>query len=280
MDNKKTGEFICNLRKEKNLTQKELANILGITDKAVSKWERGAGYPDISMLNPLADALGTSINELLDGESATNSSDTNTKNIDNVLDYAYKIIKNKNYKLEKLIAAIFTVCLCIAILTCVIVNIAVDLSLTWSILVIAGCIMGGCLLIPPVLWKKRGIYISLFLLTILIIPFLAVIEYEVAILSGYNGWLWNLAFPISITWLIFLWLMVLAKKLKINIWFYMCIGALLCVPCDLFTNYTVDHFLYTHTPLSQQVSNISTAICFVVVSVIFFVIGLMRNNKS
>jgi transcriptional regulator with XRE-family HTH domain len=69
MDNQKIGDYINSLRKDRHLTQKELANRLGVTDKAVSKWERGAGYPDIGMLRPLADALGTTVNELLEGES-------------------------------------------------------------------------------------------------------------------------------------------------------------------------------------------------------------------
>lgn len=68
MDNIKIGTFIKQLRKEKKLTQKELAEKLGITDRAISKWERGLGCPDISLLEPLANALDTSILELLKGE--------------------------------------------------------------------------------------------------------------------------------------------------------------------------------------------------------------------
>lgn len=50
MDNKKTGELILKLRTEKSLTQKQLAELLSVSDKAVSKWERGQGLPDISLL--------------------------------------------------------------------------------------------------------------------------------------------------------------------------------------------------------------------------------------
>lgn len=56
----KTGRFICTMRKEKNLTQKELAQSLDVTDKAISKWERGLSCPDISLLIPLAKALDVS----------------------------------------------------------------------------------------------------------------------------------------------------------------------------------------------------------------------------
>lgn len=55
MDNEKFGEFIKKLRKEKGITQKELGEKLNITDKAISKWERGLSFPDITMLNILAE---------------------------------------------------------------------------------------------------------------------------------------------------------------------------------------------------------------------------------
>lgn len=68
MEYEKTGKFIQELRKERNLTQKALSDILGVTDQAVSKWERGKSFPDVSLLKPLGEALGVSVSELLDGE--------------------------------------------------------------------------------------------------------------------------------------------------------------------------------------------------------------------
>ena len=67
MDNIKTGALIKELRKEKNMTQKELAERLHITDRAVSKWERGLCAPDISLLEPLSEILDLSIAELIEG---------------------------------------------------------------------------------------------------------------------------------------------------------------------------------------------------------------------
>lgn len=72
MDVEKIGKFICKLRQDKNLTQKELADQIGVTDKAISKWECGKGLPDITLLEPLAAALGTSVAELLNGEALAN----------------------------------------------------------------------------------------------------------------------------------------------------------------------------------------------------------------
>lgn len=68
MDQKKIGAFIAQCRKEKSLTQIQLAELLDITNQAVSKWENGRGMPDVSLLQPLCDALGISLNELFSGE--------------------------------------------------------------------------------------------------------------------------------------------------------------------------------------------------------------------
>jgi len=72
MDYNKTAELIQNARKEKGLTQRELADILGVTDRAVSKWERAKSFPDVSMLQPLAEVLDISVTEILDGERRSN----------------------------------------------------------------------------------------------------------------------------------------------------------------------------------------------------------------
>ena len=71
MDKERTGQLITELRKEKGLTQKQLADALNVTDKAVSKWERGLSFPDVSMLEPLSELLGVSIMEILAGERQT-----------------------------------------------------------------------------------------------------------------------------------------------------------------------------------------------------------------
>lgn len=65
MDNIRFGAFVAQLRKEQGLTQKELADRLNVTDKAVSKWETGKGFPDVKLLEPLAQALGISLVELI-----------------------------------------------------------------------------------------------------------------------------------------------------------------------------------------------------------------------
>ena len=72
MNYEKIGKFISEKRKEKGLTQKDLATLIGVTDKAVSKWERGLGCPDVSILEILSECLNVSILEILKGRKIEN----------------------------------------------------------------------------------------------------------------------------------------------------------------------------------------------------------------
>ena len=90
MDNEKFGIFIAQIRKERGLSQRQLAEQLGVTDKAVSKWERGLGFPDIKTIAPLADALGISIMELMQAERvcAQVTPEQANEAVENVIDKA------------------------------------------------------------------------------------------------------------------------------------------------------------------------------------------------
>ncbi|KYZ74797.1 XRE family transcriptional regulator [Anaerosporomusa subterranea] len=72
MDCDKIGNLIYNLRKEKAMTQKQLADLMNISDKAISKWERGLGCPDVSLLPELSQILGVNIEEILSGKIELN----------------------------------------------------------------------------------------------------------------------------------------------------------------------------------------------------------------
>ena len=92
MDQIKIGKFIAECRKKANLTQMQLAEKLGITDKAISKWERGMAMPDTSIMLELCDILGISVNELLSGEKI-NMENNNQKNEQLLLDMAKELEK-------------------------------------------------------------------------------------------------------------------------------------------------------------------------------------------
>ncbi len=86
MDQLKTGRFIAQCRKDQGLTQFRLGEMLGVTDRAVSKWERGLSLPDASIMQDLCDALGITINELFTGERLEHMEDYNKKIEENLLE--------------------------------------------------------------------------------------------------------------------------------------------------------------------------------------------------
>ena len=88
MNQEKIGKFIQTLRKEKNLTQNELAEKLGVSNRAVSKWENGNSMPDLSLFKPLCEILGTSINELMNGERSNSIIPDTDNNIINTINIA------------------------------------------------------------------------------------------------------------------------------------------------------------------------------------------------
>ena len=95
MDLSKIGLFISAMRKQSNMTQKELAEKIGVTDKAVSRWETGKGFPDVSLLLPLAEALEISVTEIIIGDKIKNE-ELGVEMMDKTL------IDNMNYTKRKL----------------------------------------------------------------------------------------------------------------------------------------------------------------------------------
>ena len=102
MDNEKFGKFIQKLRKEKNMTQKQLGEKLNITDKAISKWERGLSFPDISMLNSIAETFDITVTELLNCEIGVKNEIDVEKAIQEAVEKITKSQEKKKNKLKKL----------------------------------------------------------------------------------------------------------------------------------------------------------------------------------
>lgn len=88
MNQEKIGKFINELRKENNMTQEQLAEKMGVTDKSISRWENGKTMPDISLLGTLADNLNITIQELLNGQKMTKNELLELKGtIENLIEY-------------------------------------------------------------------------------------------------------------------------------------------------------------------------------------------------
>lgn len=96
MKQERIGKYIAKLRKEKKITQEELAEKLGVSSKSISRWETGRNMPDLSLITPLCKELGTTINELLSGEKL-NEEEYQEKLEENII----KTIDFTDRKLEK-----------------------------------------------------------------------------------------------------------------------------------------------------------------------------------
>lgn len=119
IDKMQFGSFLSARRKEKKFTQKELAEKLFISDKAVSKWERGLSLPDISLLIPLADILGITVTELLEGRLLENTSEADAQQVEKLVKKALAFsdkLPETSKKKKRQHWLIFSVCV-LAVLT-------------------------------------------------------------------------------------------------------------------------------------------------------------------
>lgn len=109
MNQEKIGKFIFKLRKEKNMTQEQLAEKIGVTAKSVSRWENGKTMPDLSLFNPLCEILGITVNDLMSGEIVNdkNSIDALGENIVNMVSDLEIKKKRKNKLLISLVISMF-----------------------------------------------------------------------------------------------------------------------------------------------------------------------------
>jgi len=108
LDNRKTGQLIAELRKEKNMTQQDLADKLHVTNTAVSKWERGLSFPGVDILEKLAEELGITVMDILAGEVIKKTEEKISEISIDVM-RTEKRKRNKIYVLGIIIAAIFAV---------------------------------------------------------------------------------------------------------------------------------------------------------------------------
>ena len=129
MDNLKTGLLIAQIRKEKGYTQKDLAEKIGVSNATVSKWETGKGFPDISLLEPLAISLNISISEIIAGEIIQNT-DLTEHIISDLVDVTIKD-QEKKVKLFNWIVAIT-----VALIYIIVSLITMKWEITWIIWVV------------------------------------------------------------------------------------------------------------------------------------------------
>ena len=108
MDQNKTGKFIAQMRRTQNLTQRQLADQLAISDKTVSKWECGKGLPEVSLMLPLCEILQITVNDLLSGEKVA-AGEYQKKAEENMMDLIRENAENKEHMTLSIICGVITV---------------------------------------------------------------------------------------------------------------------------------------------------------------------------
>lgn len=143
MDMEKTGTYLASLRRGRDMTQQQVADILGVSNKTVSKWESGKGLPDTSLLKPLGDVLGVSVTELLSGKKIEEVD--MKERADNI------ILEALNYSKRMLASVIGTILFIIGIAFIISPLFLASQSHIWAlgIIIVVGTTLYSCI-------RKRG----------------------------------------------------------------------------------------------------------------------------
>ncbi|MCL2197955.1 MAG: helix-turn-helix domain-containing protein [Defluviitaleaceae bacterium] len=271
MDIEKMGKFISELRKSNQMTQKDLAAKLNISDKAVSKWERGLSCPDISLLSPIADIFSITTNELLNGERIGTEAVSVEVGVVNALKYADKAAGFKTQSFQNIFAIAFSIMLLLGIIVCSIVDLAISNSFTWSLIPISAIVFAWCSFFPVIKYGVKGITGSLIVLSALIIPYLIVQN------SLIDAQILPIGIRMSVVAIVFMWtVFVVFKVLKSKKLIASAVSLLLAIPVSLLINLILSRI--TGEPMFDVWDAMSFSIIVVVAGVLLFIDYCKRNR--
>lgn len=274
MEREGMSGFIYELRKEKNMTQKQLAEAIGLTDKAVSKWERGQGYPDIASLPLLAETLGVTVGELLDGKRAQAPAAQTEELVETALHYAQKVTVAKHKNIRAIWFFIISGTFILAAMVCVICDIAITRRLTWSRYPIVSMGYAWLVAFPLLYFKKQPLFGGLVSASAFLLPFLFCIER----IGGEARWFMPLGAPLALAAIVYLWVVWwLCCRTKLGIWFKAALATVLTIPLDLSISMIVANF--AGGPASQTDDIIEFAAAGAM-ALLLFAIGCFLRKKN
>jgi len=219
------GNFIAQARKARGLTQRELADRLGVTDKAVSKWERGLSCPDVTLLAPLAALLGVTADELLAGERCGGEEIPELEPLP-----CAPPPRTAGQTFRQIFGSILTCLMFIAIAVCVICDRAITGTLTWSPYPVSSIVFAFLVLLPVLCRGRRGVVGMLVVLSVTIVPYLWVLNH----LLGGKPLLLPIGILSAVIGLGYLWVVfALFKRLERKKLLAGAIALLLAVPVRL-----------------------------------------------
>lgn len=274
MNNEKIGQFIAELRKQNQMTQKELALKVGVTDKAVSKWERGLSCPDISLLSPLSEIFNVSVMELLNGEHSNAGVEDVQESIENVIQYTETSVKNRFKTWQDISALAFSLLLGLGLIICVICDLAISGELSWSLYPISAIVFTWLVFYPVLKWGKKGILGTMISLSVLIIPFLFVID----VLVKSNDMILPIGSRMAVISIAYIWgVYLIFSKTKKRRWLGVALACLLAIPIDILINISLAKLI--SLPIMTN-GDIFEVILLAVLAAGFFVMDYMNQRKS
>lgn len=239
MNQMEIGLFIAKCRKEKELTQAQLAEKLNITDRAVSKWETGKCMPDSSIMLELCGILGITVNELLSGEEVGMEYAENyqKKAEENLI--ALKRRDENNLSKNMVVSIILSAAFIIGIMVCAICDIAISGAFTWSLIPISSIVFAWVVSFPVTLLGKRGIVGGLVALSVFIFLYLYLLSELVGVREVFS-----IGAAVSVISVLYLWFIfavfcrMKARKMKA-----VGITLLLSIPFLLAVNVTLSKMI-------------------------------------
>lgn len=158
MDQIITGKFIAEERKRKNYTQRQLAEILGVSDRTISKWECGKGFPEVSLLLPLCNELDITVNELLTGERLQ-AEDYTKKAEENMMIFVREKEENRTkMQLIALLGLISLISFITLLLVCCLYTDVISMPVKIVLIVVACIIFGTGFFVGMQGWRTIGYY--------------------------------------------------------------------------------------------------------------------------
>lgn len=285
MDNQEFGSRIAEARKKNGMTQRELAEMLDVTDKAVSKWECGKGFPEITLLPKLSKVLGIKPEDLLSdkamqvvsADTQRDAAETLTVTVDPQVELVTNVIRYSGEqlyrKLSRLVFPIICGALGLAAFVCALVDFCLTQSLTWSLFPLSALLFCFVVLLPIFMLKKHRTAAGIAVFFAGLVPFLFYMESLVPA----KGWVVGLALPITaisaVCTTLILWMFLYSKIDRLVA------AAIVCIVTGIGLNLLTNEIVMRY--LDKRYFNISvliTATCFAVVAVVLLIIAMTRRR--
>ncbi|MDD3341680.1 MAG: helix-turn-helix domain-containing protein [Bacilli bacterium] len=273
MNQEKTGKFIATLRKEKKLTQEQLAEKLGVSSKSLSRWENGRCMPDFSLLDAICKELEISVSELLNGRRMNKEDMKGLKEtIRNLTEYYAKKKKTSRKQVFGYIKLGIVGIDMLTSIICLICNYVIDKQFDWSLIVIASLLFSWVLLIPILNQKEQPVKKCLAVLSIAIVPYLFVLSKIIG-----EELIFKMGAIISIVSLLAIWgsysAFVRFKNRKL---FATGITFLIVIPLTFAINSIGVYFM--QTPIRDWISDLVNILFSLGLAILFFYIDRIKNR--